>query len=164
MTRTPAALALLVGLAGAGLLTACRTMGVNGAGNKNTGKHDIDVYLYVKDAICQVKEPVEDMGGRNGAKVSWMIHNACPDIEYVTFGNYHERLSDGTISPNPDPKVVDPDPALSGPVAKLTGTEKVKGKITKEVKDSDLRFKYSICVAKFGEKAKCLDPDVDIWP
>ena len=159
MKRIAVALALVVGLAGVGLLTACRTMGVNGL--TRTGKKDIDVYLVAKDGICQVTEPVEGLGGSKGAKISWTVHNACPDAEYVTLGEYKEYLTGGGFG-TVDPNVINPDPAASGSIP-TNGSERVRGKITKEGRDN-LRFKYTICVAKFGEAAKCLDPDVDVWP
>jgi hypothetical protein len=155
------ALALLVGLAGAGLLTACRTMGVNGLAYK--GKKDVDVYLAMKNGICQVKEPVDDLGGPKGRKISWTVKNLdCPSPQYVTFGEYKEHLKAGGYGPV-DHGVVDPDLAASKQIPK-DKTDTVMAKIAKEAKATDILFKYKICVSPFGGPATCLDPDIDVWP
>jgi hypothetical protein len=155
------ALALVVGLAGAGLLTACRTMGRNGVTRK--GKKDVDVNLAMKDGICQVKEPVDDLGGPKGQKISWTVKNLdCPSPQYVTFGEYKERLAGGGYG-SIDHGVVDPDPAASKQIV-VGKTDTVMAKVAKHVQGTDVLFKYKICVSPFGGPATCLDPDIDVWP
>jgi hypothetical protein len=162
MRRTGVVLALAVGIAGPGLFTACRTMSV--AGGTKKGKKDIDVNLAMKDGVCQVREPVDDLGGPKGRKISWTVKNIdCPTAQYVTFGDYKPYKTGGGFGAV-DHDVIDPDLAASGPVPVNTTGPPVKGKIAKEAKGTDLLFKYQICVAAFGSPAKCLDPDVDIWP
>jgi hypothetical protein len=162
MKRVSVTLALVVGLVGMVLFSGCRFLGLS---SKYPGKYDVDVYVEMNAGLCQVRGPVETLGGKKNQQITWLVHNVdCNIPQYVTFDDYKPYLVGGGYGPV-DHTVVVPDLATSGPIAR-TRDEKVKAAIDKEAKnDKDIMFKYRICTGPFPNPTMtCLDPDVDVWP
>lgn len=153
---------VVVGVVVLGLFTARRFVGFG----KGDGKAETDVQLAMQSGVCQVKEPVDRLGGYYRNKIKWNVTNVdCNTPQYVAFLEYRERLG-STLGPI-DNGIVDPDPAYSKQLARGVN-EKVDGKIVKfhvSMSGDDRVFKYKICVGPDPKPTtNCLDPDVDVWP
>jgi hypothetical protein len=163
MKRIAIAVVLVVGVVAVGLFTGCRKAGPSFT---KKGKPDVDVELTMQNGLCQVKRPVDDLGGEKDKQISWTVTNVDCDIpQYVTFSEYREHLAGGGYGPI-DTGVVDPNLASSKQIERGKN-DNVKAKIAKEIKNPnpDKLFKYKICTGPSpNPTVTCLDPDVDVWP
>ena len=155
------AVALVVGIASAGLLAGCRSQEHL---NTNKGRFDIEIHVAMQNGLCQVKQPVDVLGGKKNQPISWLVKNDDCDIpQYVTFSEYREYLANGGYGPV-DTTIVDPNLAASKQIER-TRDDKVLARIAKGVKNTDVLYKYKICTGPFPNPTQtCLDPDVDVWP
>jgi hypothetical protein len=190
MKRIAAALVLVVGIVGMGLLAGCSDSakapggaykGTKGKGKK--GGNETFVYLELQaDGSCTVTEGVGTLGGKKDKKLIWHLANNCDTPQYLGFTHYQEVL-DATTNPptlgSVDPDVVNPDPNTDfydkNPLP-ASATDTLEAKIKKDNNggSSDKLFKYWICASATKlphiipdpppSTITCLDPDVDIWP
>ena len=169
MRRISFALALVVGIAAAGVLAGCgggANLVVTSSfkGNKG-GPRTIVTLVKQPDGSCQATDGVGVLGGQKNSKVTWYVSNYCDTTQYLTFTHYQERIDATTFGPV-ETNVIDPDPKYYDKLDPGDEDKKVEAKIIKDnTSGKNKTYKYWICVGSAAKPmTNCLDPDVDVWP
>jgi hypothetical protein len=178
MKRVAVALALVLGIVGAGLLTGCggppNSLVLSSVRGNKGGPRTFVTVVKEDDGTCQASDGVGVLGGKKNNKITWYVSNYCDVTQYLVFTHYQERLDATTLGPV-ETNVVDPDPKNYDRLDPGQEDRKVDAKIIKDNSSTkDKSYKYWICVSPspipnplpdpLPASIKCLDPDVDVWP
>ena len=171
MRRPAVVVALVVGLVGVALLTACRhSVNFYASAKGNKGGPQTYVNLDDSSGTCVATPGVGTLGGKWKAKLTWNVKNNCATAQYIRIWHYQEYENSDAPDPTKlkdiDTNIIDPTPKDSKKFDPGEG-DTIDAHIKKDNTGGgkDKLYKYWICVGtSTGPTTNCLDPDVDIWP